>query len=66
MASVFSDKTIKILSMVSFDFIYSIEAHNKSVLALSLLKNGDLVSSSADKTIKIWNTDLFYNVSIIN
>ena len=29
------------------------------------INNGNLVSSSEDKTIKVWNTDLFYDINII-
>jgi len=41
------------------------QAHNRSCLSLYLLNNNNLVSSSEDKSIKLWNTNLFYNISII-
>jgi len=40
--------------------------YNRSCLSLCLLNNKNtLVSSSEDKSIKLWNTNLFYNISII-
>jgi len=42
------------------------QAHNRSCLSLYLLNNKNtLVSLSEDKSIKLWNTNLFYNISII-
>ena len=42
------------------------QAHNRSCLSLYFLNNKNtLVSSSEDKSIKLWNTNLFYNISII-
>ncbi len=34
------------------------------IISLYLLNNNNLVSSSEDKSIKLWNTNLFYNISI--
>jgi len=42
------------------------QAHNRSCLSLYLLNNKNtLVSLSEDKSIKLWNTNLFYKISII-
>jgi hypothetical protein len=41
------------------------QAHNRSCLSLYLLNNNTFVSSSEDKSIKLWNTNLFYNISTI-
>ena len=41
------------------------QAHNRSCLSLYLMNNNILVSSSEDKSIRLWNTNLFYNISII-
>jgi WD40 repeat protein len=42
------------------------DAHNRSFLSLYLLNNKNtFVSSSEDKSIKLWNTNLFYYISII-
>ena len=29
--------------------------HSKAVFTLTVLKSGDLISGSSDKTIKVWN-----------
>ncbi len=44
---------------------YINKQHERSCLSIHQLNNYDLVSSSEDKSIKLWNTNLFYNVSII-
>jgi hypothetical protein len=38
---------------------------SSSCLSLTLLDNTNLVSTFQDKSVKIWNTNLFYNISII-
>ncbi len=62
-----SDNSIRVWDM-NTNKVKSInsQAHNRSCLSLCLLNNKNtLVSSSEDKSIKLWNTNLFYNISII-
>ena len=40
--------------------------HNRSCLALIKLNNNDLVSASEDKSIKVWHTDLFYDINRVH
>ena len=37
--------------------------HKRKVLALDIFPNGDLASASEDLTVKIFNTNLFYNLA---
>ena len=63
-ASASADDTIRFWDVFTGEFI-SKTKQNKSVLSLAVMSNGDLVSTSEDKTIKIWDTDLFYNISSV-
>ena len=67
LASCSSDNSIRVWDM-NTNKVKSInsDAHNRSCLSLYLLNNKNtLISSSEDKSIKLWNTNLFYNISII-
>jgi WD40 repeat protein len=61
------DKSIRLWELISFSNIATKQnAHSKGINSLktSLKSNKNyLISSSADKTIKIWDTDLYMNVS---
>ena len=39
--------------------MFSFSAHSNSVLAMKLLLNGDFVTTSEDKTIKIWSSSIY-------
>ena len=52
--------------MNSLQTKYLNKVHTRSCLSLTQLNNNNLASTSEDKSIKIWNTNLFYNISIIN
>jgi hypothetical protein len=51
--------------MNSLQTKYLNKVHTRSCLSLTQLNNNNLASTSEDKSIKIWNTNLFYNISII-
>ena len=53
------DRTIKIISISSFELEHTFEAHTGSVRSIHFhpLAEYILISASADKTIKIWNSE---------
>ena len=58
------DETIRVWDLVANESLTELTGQGK-VLSLAVLNNGYLATSSMDKTIKIWNANLFYNVSKI-
>ena len=47
---------IKLWDIVTFRCIKVLKGHTAGVRSMALLQNGDLVSGSWDKSIKIWKT----------
>lgn len=47
----------------TFKNIQSLEGHNYAVLCVAVLPNGNIISGSADKTLKVWETP-FLSLSI--
>lgn len=47
---------LKLFDLNENNVIATLNGHNSSIFGLDLLSNGNLVSYSYDKTIKIWNT----------
>lgn len=54
LASCSKEKFINIYSLETFNFEFKLVGHSKEVTSISKIKNGNLISSSEDKTIKIW------------
>jgi WD40 repeat protein len=52
-----ADTRIKIWSLINFECIETIEAHDQPINALRLTVNGHLLSASDDGTIKLWQVD---------
>jgi WD40 repeat protein len=52
------DRTIKIWGIKSWSVKKELNAHQSSINALAILKNGNIASGSTDKSIIIWNTNL--------
>ncbi|KAJ1550751.1 hypothetical protein HK096_005225, partial [Nowakowskiella sp. JEL0078] len=49
------DKTIKIWR--NFECVQTLTGHTQAVWSVIILKNGSILSASADKTIKLWSRD---------
>ena len=51
------DKKIKILSIETFECIQVLEGHTNDIFFLELTLDGNLLSCSYDKTIKLWQME---------
>ncbi len=49
----FSGSEIRIWTMEG-DCVYTLSGHTNFVYSLSVLSNGDIVSSGEDRTVRIW------------
>jgi WD40 repeat protein len=47
----------KAIQNVSFKKLYTLKGHKDIVQSMKILKNGQLISGSADTTMRIWNLD---------
>jgi WD40 repeat protein len=47
----------KIIQSVSFKKMYTLKGHKDIVQSMKILKNGQLISGSADTTMRIWSLD---------
>lgn len=54
LAACSSHKTVKIYDLSTFEFLFSLKGHTKLVTYICQLENNYLVTSSRDKTLKIW------------
>ena len=52
--------------MNAYRTIFSTNAHSKGINALTVLSNGYIATSSMDQTVKIWDTNLYLNISKLN
>ena len=48
------DKTLLIWDQSTFELIENITGHTDAVESVNMLNNGNIISVSGDKTIKIW------------
>jgi WD40 repeat protein len=50
------DDTVRVWNSTDGTLKFTLNGHNNSVNALTILSNGDIVSGSFDKTIRVWNS----------
>lgn len=59
------NSSIEICSLEPYELIKTISGHQKAVLCLMQMCNGLLVSSSLDKTIRLWSKDSFASEGVM-
>jgi WD40 repeat protein len=52
------DGVVKMFDLSNFECIVSFQAHQSGIRSMVILGNGQLVTGSYDKTIRIWNNPL--------